>query len=29
MHRGRLTAELAGADATKERVLAAAMGHAA
>ena len=29
MHRGRLTAELTGADATKERVLAAAMGHAA
>jgi len=29
MHRGRMAAELAGADATKERVLAAAMGHAA
>ena len=29
MHRGRVAAELAGADATKEKVLAAAMGHAA
>ena len=29
MHRGRLVAELSGADATRERVLAAAMGHAA
>ncbi len=29
LHRGRVAAELAGAAATKERVLAAAMGHAA
>jgi ABC-type sugar transport system ATPase subunit len=29
MHRGRLAVELSGADATRERVLAAAMGHAA
>ena len=29
MHRGRLVAELSGTDATRERVLAAAMGHAA
>ena len=29
MHRGRLAVELSGADATREQVLAAAMGHAA
>ena len=29
LHRGRVAAELAGAEATKEKVLAAAMGHAA